>query len=77
MTEHAPGGDWSPDLLPASMSAAAVTRLHGGVANSTWLVDLVDGTRVVVKGGVNALRGADPGHREAICVNPGVVGPQH
>jgi len=32
-----------------------VTRLHVGVANGTWLVDLADdGARVVVKGGVNA-----------------------
>ncbi|TJZ97401.1 fructosamine kinase family protein [Actinacidiphila oryziradicis] len=54
MTIDEPEDDWSPDLLPASMSPMAVARLHGGVANSTWLIDLADGTQVVVKGGLNA-----------------------
>jgi len=33
------------------MRAASVTRLDGGEVNSTWLVLLTDGRRVVVKGG--------------------------
>ena len=52
--EAAAEDGWSPDLLPAGLSPRAVTRLHGGVANTTWLVDLVDGRRVVVKGGLDS-----------------------
>lgn len=70
MTELEPDDDWSPDLLPAPMSAAAVTRLHGGVANSTWLVDLADGggAQVVVKGGVNAPPGLFRAEAEGLGV---------
>jgi fructosamine-3-kinase len=46
--------EWGDDFLPAGMSAASVTRLDGGEVNSTWLVVLTDGQRVVVKGGRTA-----------------------
>ncbi|MFJ9842587.1 fructosamine kinase family protein [Kitasatospora sp. NPDC101155] len=42
---------------PESLTASAVTLLHGGVANSTWLVELADGGQVAVKGG----HGTPPG----------------
>lgn len=49
--------DWGGDFLPAGMSAASATRLDGGEVNSTWLVVLADGRRVVVKGGRAAPHG--------------------
>ena len=42
---------WGDDFLPAEMTAVSATRLDGGEVNSTWLVVLADGRRVVVKGG--------------------------
>jgi fructosamine-3-kinase len=68
MTDREPADDWSADLLPAPMSGTAVTRLHGGVANSTWLVDLADGSRVVVKGGLNAPPGLFRAEAEGLVV---------
>lgn len=59
---------WNPDLLPAPMSAKTVTRLHGGAANSTWLVDLADGGRVVVKGGPSAPDGLFRAEAEGLKV---------
>ena len=59
---------WSPDLLPAPMSAVAVTRLRGGAANSTWLVELADGDKVVVKGGPSAPEGLFRAEAEGLNV---------
>lgn len=45
------GEVWSDDFLPDQLSSASVAPLGGGAVNSTWLVDLTDGRRVVVKAG--------------------------
>ena len=42
---------WEPGFLPPGLTATATSLLEGGVANTTWLVTLSDGTRLVVKGG--------------------------
>lgn len=60
--------DWRPELLPASISATGATRLDGGVANSTWLVDVVGGGRVVVKGGVDAPPGLFRAEADGLAV---------
>ncbi|MEY9842591.1 fructosamine kinase family protein [Streptacidiphilus sp. EB103A] len=68
MTDREPEDDWSPDLLPAPISTTAVTRLHGGVANSTWLVELADGATVVVKGSLSAPPGLFRAEAEGLGV---------
>jgi fructosamine-3-kinase len=52
-----PDDSWTDDLAPAGTAVAAVEKLTGGWANTTWRVRLADGREVVVKTSATAPEG--------------------